>query len=192
MFNTDWIGPSIQSLDAARQQWWNYQEARHVERYNAAMSGSAMQRRVEDLRAAGLNPILAADQGGASSPSGVVAPSAPADVGGAINSALALKRFDKEMTLLDEQISNVKSDTAKKSTDYNANLEDANNRKIVGQGLLLDNLYKAYGSSSAKNVYDVQKSDFGGVMKYVRELTDALGLHTSMPTGGGNTYNFGK
>jgi len=52
---------------------FNAAEAQKNREYQTQMSNSAWQRGVADMRAAGINPMLAASQGGASSPSGSTA-----------------------------------------------------------------------------------------------------------------------
>lgn len=57
------------------QQEFNMNEAEKQRQWNLEMSNTAYQRAVKDMRAAGINPILAYSQGGASTPS-YAAPSA--------------------------------------------------------------------------------------------------------------------
>lgn len=74
-------------------------EQNRQQQFQGYMSDTAYQRRAADLRAAGLNPILAATQGPAGVPGGSMA-SGGIDVPGAINSGLAAERQNK---LLEEQ-----------------------------------------------------------------------------------------
>lgn len=63
------------SQKSAREQMAFQASQAQIQRdYETMMSNSAHQRQVADLKAAGLNPVLSADQGGASTPS-VSAPS---------------------------------------------------------------------------------------------------------------------
>ena len=93
-----WIGPAIGAgaslvgnmMSQSGQQATNamsMQEMLQQEQWQTSMSNTAMQRRVADLKAAGLNPVLAVGEGGASTP-GISAPTMQNAMGGAVSAAL--------------------------------------------------------------------------------------------------------
>lgn len=88
--------------------------------FQREMANTAHQRQVDDLRKAGLNPILSANSG-ASAPSGAMATSENV-LGGAVNSAMEGRRLKKELDATQSQINlnNLQAASAASQAELNA------------------------------------------------------------------------
>lgn len=108
------IGGGISYLGQSSANQVNRELARDQMDFQERMSNTAHQREVVDLRAAGLNPILSAKLGGASTPAGAMARvENPASGAGEAVKGLASSALNAR--LLAAQIKNVEQDTMLKS-----------------------------------------------------------------------------
>lgn len=94
---------------SALSAWYGGRSARNQMNWQEKMSNTAHQREMADMRAAGLNPILSAKYGGASTPPGAMAPT-PDFSQSATRAAEALQ-LAGQMALTQAQIENVNEDT---------------------------------------------------------------------------------
>jgi hypothetical protein len=162
-----------QNIALAREQM-SFQErmAHSAEDFSERMSNTAYQRKVADLRAAGLNPALAYEGGGASSPTGVTAGGAQARVENTVASAMAAKQIRSQIQMANAAIANQTAQTQadvrakvaaaqvseatrkqiEQTTDFNAI-----NQPHITRQLELQNILHTLGLPAAENEAELEK-----------------------------------
>lgn len=152
----------------------NYQEdQRH---FVKEMSNTAYSRAVEDMRRAGLNPLLLGGGTPASTPASG-APQGQDMIGPAVASAMAYKRLEQELKVMKETEKNIRIDTGKKSAEHNY----WQNKSVV-EGITGELLSTELPSAKAmEKIWKEGGAELGGLQKILELLGKIRNL------GGGNS-----
>lgn len=143
-------------LGGERANRANERIARENRAFQERMSSTSWQRAVKDMKLAGINPMLAFQQGGASSPGGSTTRVEDA-IGPAVSSVMSLVRMRKELELMQSQKAKMDAETTR--TMVGTSIDNLT-AQIMGYGVKnRKGGVTPYAALSRQNEYMIQRAN---------------------------------
>lgn len=171
-------GGALASASARRQNEMQMAMAREQMAFQERMSSTAYQRSMADMRAAGLNPMLAYMRGGASTPGGAQAQIVP-ELSPALNSAMAVKRFGEEVKNMQANRNLMYEQANKAHHEAETEMKRREQVRLQNDYQYIMNQIGELDYGNAKVIHDVTTSPWGKTMEKYRRLP---GIGNLMPS----------
>lgn len=153
-------------------------------RFQRNQRSTSYQVAMEDMRRAGLNPMLAYDQGGAQAMSGAMGTATGPDFSGAVSSALQAARVAQEFRQIDASIKNLAASTKKQEAEADVAKEVIQRTKAETSLTQANSALTQYNLPKAKTRAELEKSLPGRALTTFERIMESIGaLFGRSPSG---------
>lgn len=175
---------AFQDAQAQRSMNWQSKEAKRQMDFQSDQSSTAYQRAMKDMKKAGLNPMLAFSQGGASTPTGASGGGAQGHgaqmtfqdkINTGISTAFQAKRLKADLKNLAEQNKNIKAQTALANASKISQMADAKLKANSAKVADTNNILLQSKIPGAKLQSQIDSSEAAKYLAWIDRVTSSVG-----------------
>lgn len=166
-------GSAMASNSAKKANQTNREIAERQMQFQKESAQNSYQWAMADMKKAGLNPMLAYQQGGASSLSGAGYTAQPEYVDGiekGVHNAMSALRLENELDIQQETIKNIQADTDKKKSEWMLNDVLGHNKRTEGDILKLNINSAKANAEAAKTLEWYNKTPVGKATTVINKI----------------------